>query len=153
MPGRSPQNVGRRHTSRQDALRKVRQGLDDALTLPAGDERRWIQNLLLALQRVRRTFRLHVLEAEADDGSLQEIVTVKPQLARRVALLRAEHSSLREEIAVLCARAIDQVDSAKMDVESLRLDAGRLQDHLLKHQAKGADILWDAFVRTEGGEG
>jgi hypothetical protein len=153
MPeGSSPVHRSSR-TSQQDALRRARQALEDAITLPAGDRQRWCTNLLVALQKVRRIFRLHVLESEADDGSLNEVLTIKPQLGRKVVLLRGEHGALREEIAVLCARVVEQIDSADPDTDVLRLDSRKIVDRLLLHQAKGSDLLYEAFIRIEGGEG
>ena len=139
-------------TSQQDALRRARRLLEDAITRHAGDDE-WARNLLVALEKVRRVFRLHVSEAEAEDGSLNEILTMKPQLSKRVALLQGEHQSLGDEIAVLCAQVAEQVDSTKMDVEGLRLDSGRILDRLRLHQAKGIDLVYEAFLRVEGGEG
>ena len=151
MPGRSVSGSRGPRTSQQDALRRARQLLEDAITQPADEK--WAKNLLAALQKAWRVFRLHVLESEAEDGSLEEILTMKPQLAKRVALLRGEHVSLREEIAVLCAQVLEQIETAKTDVEALRLESGRVLDHLRLHQAKGIDLVYEAFLRVEGGEG
>ena len=135
--------------AQHDALRRLRHSLDDAITAPSLDHEVWAAHLCTVLSKLGRIFGKHVSETEAPDGSLDEIVQIKPHLHSRVGRIKDEHT--------LLSRRIDQLNSAARvcgatdaTIEDLRIEAGRLADAIRLHQARGVDLVYEAYLREEG---
>lgn len=136
--------------AQHDALRRLRHSLDDAITSPSLDQEVWAAQLGGVLTKLGRIFGKHVSETEAPDGSLQEIVQIKPYLQPRVRKIKDEHTELSERIVLLstAARVCGATDAT---IDDLRIEAGRLADAIRLHQAKGVDLVYEAYLREEGG--
>ncbi len=139
--------------SQYDALRRARFALDDAITAPTADGAVWAGGVLKAVRKLGRVYQKHVNEAESDDGNLNEVLRFKPHMQRRVDQVRREHESLRLEIARFGELLVSQAGDGSVKTDDLRERAGKLEDALRMHQAKGADLLYEAHHRVEGGPG
>ena len=135
--------------AQHDALRQLRHALDDAITAPSLDHDAWVGHLGGVLTRLGRIFGKHVSETEGPDGSLLEIVQLKPHLQPRVAKIKDEHISLRCRIEELCL-SVMACGAAEASIETLRIEAGQLADAIRLHQAKGIDLVYEAYHRDEG---
>ena len=139
--------------SQYDALRRARFALDDAITAPTADGAAWASGVLKAVRKLGRVYQKHVAEAESDDGNLNEVLGLKPHMQRRVDQVRREHESLRLEITRFGELLASQAGCGSVKTEDLRVQAGKLEDALRMHQARGVDLLYEAHHRVEGGPG
>ncbi len=139
--------------SQYDALRRARFALDDAITAPAADGAAWAGGVLKAVRKLGRVYQKHVAEAESEDGHLTEVLSLKPHMQRRVDQVRREHESLRLEITQFGEMLASLGSDASVKTEDLRERAGKLENALRMHQAKGVDLLYEAHHRVEGGPG
>ena len=139
--------------SQYDALRRARFALDDALTAPIAGGEAWAGGVLKAVRKLGRVYQKHVFEAEAEGGHLAEVLGLKPHMQRQVDQVRREHESLRQEIAQFGELLASQLGRGPVKTEELRERAGKLEDALRNHQAKGVDLLYEAHHRVEGGPG
>jgi hypothetical protein len=135
--------------AQHDALRRLRHALDDATTAPSMDHEDWAGHLSRVLTKLGRIFGKHVSETEAPDGSLDEIVQIKPHLQSRVRKIMDEHVSLRCRIDQL-NEAVKVCGITDETIEDLRIEAGNLADAIRLHQAKGVDLVYEAYLREEG---
>jgi hypothetical protein len=138
-------------TKQQGALRRIEESLDDLLATTPDDLRNWgreVQHTITALSRV---FERHVREAEAKDGSLADALALKPHLARRVALVRAEHVTIQREIRGLLTESAAFLDSPQPDDGALRALVVQTQGSLRRHEKNGLTLLYEAYLRDEGG--
>lgn len=135
---------------RRDALRSARRALDDAITSPATDAVAWAAKLLAELRKLDRVFEKHVRESEGDEGSLPEVLALKPHLQSRVGMVMDDHALIRRHIDDVIGLAEQQLASRAVWVEALRLNAGALADEVRSHQAKGTDLVYEAFNRVDG---
>ena len=138
-------------TKQQDALRRIQDSLDDLVASAPDDARKWGRDLQRALTTLSRVFDRHVREAEAKDGSLADALTLKPHLARRVALVRAEHLTIRREIRSLLTESAAFLDTPQPDVGALRASVAQTQGSLRRHEKNGLTLLYEAYLRDEGG--
>jgi hypothetical protein len=135
---------------RRDALRSARRSLDDAITAPAADAVSWAANLLTELRKLARIFEKHVRETESDEGSLPEVLALKPHLQSRVGMVMNDHDLIQRHIDDVVGLTEQQLGSRAVWVESLRLNAAALVDEVRSHQAKGTDLVYEAFNRVDG---
>jgi len=142
--------LGFPHRAQHDVLRRLRHSLDDAITAPSMDSEVWVSQLCTVLTKLGRIFGRHVAEAEGPDGSLVEIMQLKPHLQPHVRKIKDEHLTLGGRIAELCASAKACHDIDYSTVEDLRIEAGKLADAIALHQAAGVDLVYEAYLREEG---
>jgi hypothetical protein len=135
---------------RRDALRSARRSLDDAITAPAADAAFWATNLLAELRKLARVFEMHVRETESDEGSLPEVLALKPHLHSRVGMVMNDHCLIQRHIDDVVGLTDQQLGSRAVWVESLRINAAALVDEVRSHQAKGTDLVYEAFNRVDG---
>jgi hypothetical protein len=136
--------------AQHDALRRLRHSLDDAITAPSLDHDVWVAHLSTVLTKLGRIFGKHIAETEAPDGSLDDIVQMKPYLQPRVRKIMDEHASLRTRIDQLTSAAKVCGGANEATIDDLRLEAGQLADAIRLHQAKGVDLVYEAYLRVEG---
>ena len=134
----------------RDALRAARRSLDDAITAPAADTQAWATQLLAELRKLARVFEKHVRDSESNEGSLPEVLALKPHLQARVGMMMNDHMLLQRHIDEVIGLTEQQINSRAVWVESLRLNAGALVDEVRSHQAKGIDLVYEAFNRVDG---
>ena len=137
-------------TIRRDALRSARRSLDDAITAPAAESSAWAASLLAELRKLARVFEKHVRESESEEGSLPEVLALKPHLQSRVGMVMDDHGLIQRHIDDVIALTEQQLATRAIWVESLRLNAGGLVDEVRSHQAKGTDLVYEAFNRVDG---
>jgi len=145
-------SLGFPHRNQHDALRRLRHALDDAITAPSLDKDRWAYELRGVLVRLGRIFGKHVAETEAPNGSLAEIVQMKPHLQPRVVKIREEHILLKSKIEELASSTEKACRTHGVPVESLREEAGHLADAIRLHQARGIDLVYEAYNRVDGAD-
>ena len=142
---------GRFEVSGKDRLRVAREAVEDALLVPAAD-RTWLATMTSAVDTLCAAFCRHRDVSEAPGGPLDQAVRRRPELARAATRQRHEHEQILDDIdSVIAALAATEASAA--DPEDLRWRVGRLQESVRRHMAKGSDLLYEAFVRDEGGEG
>jgi hypothetical protein len=134
----------------RDGLRLARRAVDDAITAPSADNLMWSMTLLTALRKLNKVFEKHVSDAEGDEGSLIEVLAMKPHLQRRVRRMRQDHELIRVHLREVIAAAEQQMRTSIIHVESLRQSAGNLVDEVRLHQARGVDLVYEAFHRVDG---
>ena len=135
---------------RRDALRSARRSLDDAITAPAADSVAWAADLLAELRKLARVFEKHVRDSEGDEGSLPEVLALKPHLRSRVGMVMDDHALIQRHIDDVVALTDQQLNSRAVWVDSLRLNAAALVDEVRSHQARGTDLVYEAFNRVDG---
>jgi hypothetical protein len=135
---------------RRDALRSARRSLDDAITAPAADSVSWAANLLTELRKLDRVFDKHIRDSESEEGSLPEVLALKPHLQPRVGMVMDDHGLIQRHIEDVIGLAEQQLSSRAVWVESLRLNVAALVDEVRSHQAKGTDLVYEAFHRVDG---
>ncbi len=105
-----------------------------------------------ALGKVARQVDEHVRLTEGEHGLLSMVDEKCPHLLRWSARLRAEHAQLEKAIARLTARA-DRAQAAgwkRAQLAGVRRGADDLLGALLKHQAEGTELMFEAFVSDLG---
>jgi hypothetical protein len=137
-------------TSEQDALRRARLRLEAALASPPG-EAFDADSVRTALRELQSVFGLHVSESEGPDGTLADALQRKPYLQQRVGRLRDDHIRIVKELTDLM-REMDHAFSPEFDANEARERATRALVALRLHEASGFDLLYEAYVRDEGGE-
>jgi len=135
---------------RRDALRAARRSLDDAITAPSADGLDWAANLLTELRKLSRVFEKHIRESESNEGSLPEVLALKPHLQSRVGMVMDDHGLIQRHIDGVIEDTERQLSAGAVWVDSLRLTVGGLVDEVRAHQAKGIDLVYEAFHRVDG---
>jgi hypothetical protein len=135
--------------AQEDALRRLRHALDDAIAAPSPDPDVWMGHLGAVLAKLGRIFGRHVSETEAPDGSLGDALRIKPHLQPIVRKIKDEHAALRRRIDQL-ATAVKSCGSSDETIDDLRMEASRLADAIRMHQARGIDLVYEAYLREEG---
>ncbi len=139
-------------TKQRDALIRAVQGLEALMDTNTGDAAVWAASVATSLNALKRVFERHVRESEAADGSLGEVVKVKPNLARRVNQVKVDHARIQNQIADFVVELNSQIKTAEVNVEALKEHIVRLQVSLRLHEARGSDLLHEAYMRDYGGE-
>jgi hypothetical protein len=136
-------------TRQRDALLRSRQSLDEATAADAADAIAWAEDLVASLRALRRVFGQHVKESEGAGGSLELVLEAKPRLLRRVSQIREEHIALQNEMADLLVEIAAQIKAKNVEPGALRERITRAQTSLRLHEARGAELLHEAYVRDE----
>ncbi len=141
--------LGITREAQTDALQRLRHSLYDVITAQPADREIWRSQLSKVLTKMGRIFGKHVSETEAPDGSLDDILVLKPYLAPHVRRIRDEHIALRTRIDQLSS-AVKVCGTNDDTIDDLRLEAGRLADAIRQHQAAGIDLVYEAYLRVDG---
>lgn len=120
--------------------------VNNAVGAPVGNGLKWRHRVLRELRRLRAALRYHVVETEAPEGLLAEIVEQAPRLAREVERLRAEHETLAEGCDQMLLRAEGDDSPALIRKQTMAL-LGRFA----AHRHRGADLVYEAFDVDLGG--
>jgi len=139
-------------TRQKDALLRARQALETAAESDAANTQAWAHEVSNAVEALRRVFDRHVREAETADGSLNDVLRVKPRLARRVAQIRDEHAIIRNALADFVLQLKNEIAAGDVGVERLKERAVRAEVSLRMHDAKGTELLHEAYMRDDAGE-
>jgi hypothetical protein len=126
------------HGQLANAVRALAAGLRDKR------DRRWRE----LLGPVRGAFNAHCRATEGEQGLYADVVLDAPRLARKVDCLVAEHEELDTAMASL-AQAVERVDA---DATTLRAEARKVLDGLVRHRQHDTDLVYEAYTTDIGGE-
>jgi len=95
----------------------------------------------------------HLMDLEEYDGYMSAALECSPNLAEKIKALRHEHDQFREQLR----RSIAKLDRLSNDdrtaAEHVCVEIGDLVGRIDEHSRREADLLQEAFLRDEGGEG
>lgn len=109
-----------------------------------------------SLRFALRSFCRHLqrlMAFEEADNYLDELAQQRPDCQSRVGMLRLEHDRLREQIAEL-EPTIDEPSAWRDDqLEDSRIMVRALLDDVEQHDRNEIELLQEALLREDGGEG
>jgi hypothetical protein len=111
---------------------------------------------LSSLQFVGESFDRHLkrlLDLEEADGYLSGIVADRPELSESVHALHAEHLEFRTRVDELQTRLRAASSTDLPSFTRLCDELSAFLDKLDEHHRKETDLLQEALLRDEGGEG
>lgn len=123
---------------RQD-LYDAMQRLESSVARASGQDD-WAVVVGHALKVMLDALQRHVIETEADDGLLAEVVDRAPNLAPDVATFRKDHDDLLHS----CRAASELVTNRSAPAE-IRRKVLSLLGRLAIHRQRGAELLFDAY--------
>ncbi|HEY3501616.1 MAG TPA: hypothetical protein VGN37_02380 [Actinocatenispora sp.] len=118
--------------------------VEAAIGAPVGAD--WRGRAAAAVAALRSAFLVHVDDTEGPDGRYADLVTAAPRLAGAVGRLVREHPRIGGELSDL-ARVLTDPATARPPV-----GAAVVLRRLVRHQERGADLLYEAYVIDLGGE-
>lgn len=135
-------------------LMLLMEGLRNTLTwkVPGVDFARKLSTLRFITQSFQRHLE-RVLSLEEYDGYMDLVTQASPQLSNTVDSLRVEHDRFRDEARHIVHR-FEHI--SPKDTEAFARNCDELVDllnRLDEHNKKEANLIQEAFVRDEGGEG
>lgn len=95
----------------------------------------------------------HMLSLEEEDGYMTHIVASNPQLAPQVDALRRQHDEFRESVQQIVAGLEKTPTSGPQQISADCECLVVLLEKLDKHSLEEIDLVQEAFLRDEGGEG
>jgi len=117
-----------------------------AVGAPIKSGGRWRVRLKQELARLSMATDDHIVETEAPDGVLSEIIGQAPRLWREVEKLKAEHTEMLEGCSDIL-ESLNGSDSARL----IRREAQALLAKYEAHRHRGADLVFEAFEVDIGG--
>jgi hemerythrin-like domain-containing protein len=105
---------------------------------------------------VGQSFQRHLkrlLSLEEEEGYMDVVTTTHPELHEEVEKLRHEHDDFRRDLPRLLNR-LRRVSSTDHEAfAKISLDIEALLDRLEAHRTKETDLIQQALLQDEGGEG
>jgi hypothetical protein len=144
---------GIRRVSEHELLHAAREQVDEALISPTADTRHWGNRLLSGLAQLADAFERHRAAAEAEGGTLDVVVEERPELTHSARRQRREHVDLLADLDAIRRELAAGIEAGRLDPDTFRWRAGTIQDAVRRHMARGNDLLYEAFLRDDGGEG
>ncbi len=95
----------------------------------------------------------HVMDLEEYDGYMTAALESSPNLAEKVTVLKHEHEYFRDQAHRLVAKLDRIAHDDRTGLEKVCIDIGDLLGRIDEHSRREADLLQEAFLRDEGGEG
>lgn len=139
--------------SARDTLQPAGEALDAVLaSVPADEDLEWGARLQSAVQALTAAIAEHNASAEAEDGTLPEIVSLKPDLSSKVERQKREHAELHARAVELEAEIAEALAFKRIDGSMLHLASVVLRETLRLHLLRGANLYYEAHFRDEGGE-
>ena len=111
---------------------------------------------LSSLRFVGESFERHLnrlIELKEEDGYMLGVVAECPQFADGVKALHQEHGKFRAEVRDLLRRLHEVSSTDRETLTAISDDLAALLTELEEHQQKEMDLLQEALLRDEGGEG
>lgn len=90
---------------------------------------------------------------EEADNYLEDLAQERPDCQSRVGMLRLEHDRLREHIAELTPTLDEPSAWQDEQLEDSRIAVRALLDEVEQHDRNEIDLLQEALLREQGGEG
>lgn len=128
---------------RRQALRSAMMGLEAASAAPVGKEG-WLDDVGRALENLAEVFEDHVEMVEGEEGLLDEIEEVAPQLESGMDQMRSDHRqihTLLDNIKIAVKDAPTTPDGSGV----IRHQVRTLLTSLAEHRQNGADLVYDAY--------
>ena len=141
------QQTRRDHDALLDAIHQLEAALASAAP---GREQDWRHRVHQTMEGVSDLLGQHVATAEASDGLLVEIDTLRPELCYRVKRLRHEHDDLLQHTRALMRHMAHQGDEETPNFQDIRQRAAWLLHALRHHQAVETDLVFEAFWTHTG---
>jgi hypothetical protein len=95
----------------------------------------------------------HVMDLEEYDGYMSAALECSPNLAEKITALKEEHEHFRDRVHRLVAK-LERIGSEdRTTLERVCVEIGDLLGRIDEHSRHEADLLQEAFLRDEGGEG
>ncbi len=95
----------------------------------------------------------HMMDLEEFDGYMAAAIYSAPNLAEKIEVLKKEHAWFHAQIHRLVPRLERVTAQDRTEIESLCINLGELLSRLDEHTRNEADVLQEALLRDEGGEG
>jgi len=127
-----------------DSIAMVRAALAEPVDSPVV----WGERVQQEVARLALDFVEHIDVTEGVGGLHESITESAPRLSRAVDILTAEHDETEADIAEL-VQATEPPVMAR-DVETIKVRGTLLLDSLVKHQQRGADLVYEAFEQDLG---
>ncbi len=95
----------------------------------------------------------HIMDLEEYDGYMSSALESSPNLAEKISALKHEHESFREKVHRLVVK-LDRLSSDdRTGLDHVCVEIGDLLSRIDEHSRHEADLLQEAFLQDEGGEG
>lgn len=104
----------------------------------------WLDQLSRSLEGLAKVFEDHVQMVEGDDGLLEEITELAPQLESGMEQMRTDHREIHtflDNLKTAVKDAATTPDGAGM----IRGEVRALVSSLAEHRQRGADLVYDAY--------
>lgn len=95
----------------------------------------------------------HLMQLEKAEGYLSVVTTERPELSEQVRTLRKEGVSFRKEVREILARLKKLSGENQEEFIAAVADLSALLDRLDEHHRREIELLQEALLRDEGGEG
>jgi hypothetical protein len=136
---------------RRAELRESIGEMESALAQAAhGREAEWTTLVRERSAQLEDDFAIHLEVAEAPNGLHTQVLADAPYLAPQVNRLQRDHAAITKQFAEVHG-LLDAPEGA-VDVDAVRLSLTDLIGMLVRHRQRGADLLWDAYATSLGGE-
>jgi hemerythrin-like domain-containing protein len=116
------------------------------------DFKRKLESLRFVGESFKRHLK-HLMELEESDGYMCVVVDSRPELKDDVEALRREHAQFRTALRSMSGRLRKQASTDHDAFNVVCADFLKLLDKLDEHSKKETDLLQDALLTDEGGEG
>ena len=132
-----------RARGRRQALRSAMMALEATSAAPIAKDG-WLEDLEKALDHLTTAFDEHVEMVEGDNGLLEEIKELAPQLQSEMDQMHTEHREIHTLLDSLKTTVKDI--SATPDASgAIRHRVRNLLSSLAEHRQRGADLVYDAY--------
>ena len=111
---------------------------------------------LSSLRFVGDSFQRHLkrlMQLEQADGYMAVVLAERPDMTEEVRALRREHVQFRKQVRDILARLGRVAPTDRSTFTQITNDLAALLEKLDEHHAKETDLLQEALLRDEGGEG
>ncbi|MES1213485.1 MAG: hypothetical protein ABUL64_02770 [Singulisphaera sp.] len=95
----------------------------------------------------------HLMDLEEYDGYMSAALESSPNLAEKITALRKEHETFRDAVHRLVAKLERVANDDRTGLDRVCVEIGDLLSRIDEHSRREADLLQEAFLRDEGGEG
>jgi hypothetical protein len=111
---------------------------------------------LESLRFVGQSFQRHLkrlIALEEEDGYMAVVLAARPELSEEVELLRKDHEHFRKSVSRILRRLGNVAPTDHATFTKVSDDLLALLEQLDEHSRKETDLLQDALLTDEGGEG
>jgi len=125
---------------RRMALHEAMEHMEFTLARASRTEN-WVGEVERALNALQDAMEAHIVDVEAPDGLLNEMIEVAPRLSGEIDVIRREHA----ELTTLWQKADVAVHDPGRDSFRIRRVITALLGGLAEHRQRGSDLVYDAY--------